>query len=148
MQHWFDTSKFVSFPSRSVTVAQLQAYPSWTGVAALPGYSYVPTVSSDATKNGVYQDFATWNRMNDTTFGNIRNPYLNNFDLGIRKSFQFTETIRLQLRMDAFNALNHPRFGNIDTNPSDAYFGWVNGSPKLSQVNAPRQIQLGGRLIF
>jgi hypothetical protein len=41
-----------------------------------------------------------------------------------------------------------PRFGNIDTNPSDAYFGYLNGSSKLSQVNAPRQIQLGARLIF
>ena len=148
MQHWFNTSLFAPFPSRSVTVAQLQAYPSWTGVASLPGYNFVPTSSSDATKNGVYQDFATWASGNDTTFGNIRNPYINNFDLAIRKSLKFTETVRLQLRMDAFNALNHPRFGNIDTNPSDAYFGYVNGSPKLSQVNAPRQIQLGARLIF
>jgi hypothetical protein len=147
-QRWFNTSMFEPFPSRSLTVAQLLAYPSWTGVASLPGYSYVPTSSSDATKNGVYQDFATWGTSNDTTFGNIRNPYTNNFDLAIRKSFQFTETIRLQLRMDAFNSLNHPRFGNIDTNPSDAYFGWLNGSSKLSQVNAPRQIQLGARLIF
>lgn len=146
-QHWFNTSMFVPFPSRSVTVAQLQAYPSWTGVAGLPGYNFVPA-ASDATKNGVYQDFATWATTNDTTFGNIRNPHTNNFDLAIRKSFQFTERVRLQLRMDAFNALNHPRFGNIDTNPSDTYFGWLNGSPKLSQVNAPRQIQLGARLIF
>jgi len=146
-QHWFNTSMFAPFPSRSVTVAQLQAYPSWTPVARLPGYNFVPA-ASDATKNGVYQDFATWATTNDTTFGNIRNPHTNNFDLAIRKSFQFTERVRLQLRMDAFNALNHPRFGNIDTNPSDTYFGWLNGSPKLSQVNAPRQIQLGARLIF
>lgn len=146
-QKWFNTSMFVPFPSRSVTVAQLDAYPGWTGVANLPGYSFVPA-ATDATKNGVYQDFSTWHTMNDTTFGNIRNPHLNNFDLGIRKTFVFTERTRLQLRMDAFNALNHPRFGNIDTNPSDTYFGWLNGSPKLSQVNAPRQIQLGARLVF
>jgi hypothetical protein len=128
-------------------VAQLQAYPSWTGVSALPGYNFVPA-ASDATRNGVYQDFATWATTNDTTFGNIRNPPNNNFDLAIRKSFQFTERVRLQLRMDAFDALNHPRFGNIDTTPTDAYFGYLNGSPKLSQLNAPRQVQLGARLIF
>jgi hypothetical protein len=131
-----------------VTVAQSQAHPSWSGVSSLPGYNYVPTSASDATKNGVYQDFAARVLMNDTTFDNIRNPHLNNFDLAIRKSFQITETIRLQLRMDAFNALNQPRFGNVDTNPSDAYFGALNGLPKLSQVNAPRRIQLGARLIF
>ena len=129
--HEFNTSAFVPFPSRSVTVAQLQAYPSWTGVSALPGYNFVPA-ASDATRNGVYQDFATWTTTNDTTFGNIRNPPNNNFDLAIRKSFNFTEKVRLQLRMDAFDALNHPRFGNIDTTPTDAYFGYLNGSPKLS----------------
>jgi len=66
----------------------------------------------------------------------------------VRKSFPITQTARLQLRIDAFNALNHPRFGNIDTTPGDTYFGWVNGSTTPSQVNSPRSVQLEGKLYF
>jgi hypothetical protein len=145
---WFDTSKFEPFPSRSMTVAQLGAYPAWTKVQSMPGYNYTPTSSSDATKNGVYQDFVTWSTSNQHTFGNIRNPYTTDFTLGVRKSFPITQTARLQLRIDAFNALNHPRFGNIDTNPGDTYFGWVNGSTTPTQVNSPRSVQLEGKLYF
>lgn len=146
--HWFDTSSFVPYPTRSTTVAQLAAYPSWTGVQSLPGGNYVPTSSSDATKNGVYQDFATRVTYNQTTFGDIRNPFVTDLALGARKSFRFSESIRLQLRIDAFNALNHALFGNIDTNPSDTYFGAFNGSLNISQINAPRSIELGGKLFF
>jgi hypothetical protein len=66
----------------------------------------------------------------------------------LRKNFAFTETIRLQLRIDAFNALNHPQFGNIDVNPGDRFFGALSGSPVLSQTNVPRAIQLGAKLYF
>jgi hypothetical protein len=145
---WFDISKFEPFPSRSTTVATLDSYPAWTKVQSMPGYNYTPTVASDATKNGVYQDFATWSTYNQHTFGNIRNPYTTDFTIGVRKSFPITQTARLQLRIDAFNALNHPRFGNIDTTPGDTYFGWVNGSTTPSQVNSPRSVQLEGKLYF
>lgn len=146
---WFDTSMFEPFPSRSMTVAQLAAYPAWTGVQNLPGYSYVPPAgSTQATKNGVYQDFTTWSTYNQHTFGNIRNPYTTTVTLGVRKSFPITEKTRIQLRIDAFNALNHPQFGNIDTTPGDAYFGWVNGTTTPTQVNQPRSVQLEGKLYF
>jgi len=145
---WFNTSKFKPFPNRSTTTEQLAAYPAWTKVKSLPGYNWVPTSYSDPSRNGVYNDFNTWISDNSTTYGSVRNPYLNNWSLGARKSFEIHESMRLQLRIDAFNALNHPQFGNIDTNPSDTYFGWVNGSPVPSQVNTPRQIQLQGKLYF
>lgn len=146
--HWFDTSHFAQFPTSSTTVAQLAAYPTWTGVTGLPGAGYTPPTSSSTPKNGVYQDFATHVSYNQTTFGDLRNPYTTDFTLGIRKAFAITEKVKLQLRMDAFNALNHPRFGNIDTTPGDTFFGYLSGTTTLSQVNAPRQIQLAGRLFF
>ncbi|MGK4495631.1 hypothetical protein ACSLVN_27870, partial [Klebsiella pneumoniae] len=33
-----------------------------------------------------------------------------NLDLGVTKQFNVTEKVRLQLRAEAFNALNHPNF--------------------------------------
>lgn len=146
-EHWFNTSKFAPFPSSNTTQAALADYPTWTGVSNMPGASYRPNGPS-GPQNGVYQDFATWNTYNQTTFGDIRNPYLTNLDLGLRKSFSLVGHARFQVRMDAFNALNHPRFGNIDTNPGDTYFGAFSGSNKPSMINAPRQIQLGGKITF
>ena len=144
---WFDTSRFLPFPNINTTVQQLASYPAWTNVQSLPGYAWQPTAPSKA-KNGVYNDFTTWISNNSTTYGSVRNPYLNNWSLGARKSFEIREAVRLQLRFDAFNAFNHPQFGNIDTTPSDRYFGWVGGSPVPSQINTPRQIQFGGKLYF
>lgn len=148
---WFDTSKFVPWPSRNTPYTQVQStqyYPTWTGIQNMPGYNFVQTSSTDSTKNGVYQDFNIWQSYNNTVYGDVRNPWLTNFDLGLRKSFRLTGETRLQLRMDAFNALNHPRFGSIDTTPGDAYFGRLSGSSTLTPVNAPRSIELAGKLYF
>lgn len=153
--HVFNTSRFYPYPNKSTERDHssgqkglaLSDYPGWTGVQSLPGASFVPT-AGDLARNGVYQDFSTRVTYNQTTFGDIRNPYLNDFTLGARKSFNFTESVRFQLRIDAFNALNHPRFGNIDTNPSDGTFGYLGGSARPTAVNSPRQIELGGKLFF
>lgn len=51
--------------------------------------------------------------------------------------------MRVHLRLDAFNAVNHPQFGNVSTNPSSSFFGALGESSTPSQVNAPRAIQLG-----
>jgi hypothetical protein len=150
---WFNTSMFAPIPTSSTTQAQLAAYPSWTGVQGMPGAGWTPTpgvTGYSKIANGIYNDFATRVTYNQQYFGNIRNPYTNTFTLGARKSFAISESVRFQLGMDAFNALNHPQFGNIDVNPSDTYFGAISGSAPGSwvQVNSPRSIQLRGRLTF
>jgi hypothetical protein len=145
---WFDTSKFKAFPNRSVTVAQLAAYPDWTGVKNLPGAGWTPTSPTDATKNGVYQDFASRNSDNPKTFGTVRNPYMNNWNIGMRKNVPIREEMKLQLRIDAFNALNHPQFNGPNTDPNNAYFGYLGGSATPNASNSPRLIQLEGKLYF
>jgi hypothetical protein len=74
----------------------------------------------------------------------VRASRVNNLDVSLSKNFRPTEKSRLQLRLDAFNAFNHPRFGAPDTNPNDAGFGRVNPS----QNNQSRTIELGARLTF
>src|SRR6185312_4747725 len=58
------------------------------------------------------------------TFGNsgrntMQGPGVANLDAALMKNFPFRERYRLQLRWEAFNALNHAAFGNPDTNVSD-----------------------------
>jgi len=49
----------------------------------------------------------------------------------------------MDLRGEAFNAFNHPRFNPGSTNVLDANFGVVN-----STLNEPRRMQLGLKLYF
>jgi hypothetical protein len=39
---------------------------------------------------------------------NLRGPHYSNFDIGLIKHFPITEGVRIELRADAFNAMNHP----------------------------------------
>lgn len=148
-EEWFDKSYFEPFPGSSITAAQLATqWPSWTHVLNMPGAGYVAPTKT-GVQNGVYNDFSTWNTYNQHTFGNIRNPYQTVLTLGVRKAFPIHDKIRFQLRMDAYNALNHPQRGNIDTTPGDTYFGHIDGTAyPTTQVNAPRSIQLEGKLYF
>ena len=42
LNKWFDTSQFFPFPSKNTDIS---AYPAWTGIQNLPGYSYQPTAT-------------------------------------------------------------------------------------------------------
>ena len=145
---YFDTTAFAPYPTKSTTVAQLQAYPTWTGVMSLPGATWSPVSSSDSAKNGVYNDFTVRNTLYPQTFGDIRQPYVNTFTLGLRKNFNFTETLRFQLRFDATNLFNHPQFGNVGTTVTSTYFGRLSGTSSPTAVNNPRQIEVAGKIYF
>lgn len=83
-----------------------------------------------------------------TTLSSVRYDVINNFDASILKSFHFNESTYLQLRLEAFNSLNRPEFGDVHGNgpnmsPTSSSFGVLTG-----QSNLPRQIQLGARLVW
>lgn len=64
------------------------------------------------------------------------------FDLSLLKNIAFSESKRLQLRLEAINAFNHPNFGL----PGD-----VLGGPSFGIVNVAdpgRRLQLGARFVF
>jgi hypothetical protein len=74
----------------------------------------------------------------------LRAPGTNNIDLAVAKSFRWgkTETRRIQIRSEIFNALNHTNLG-VPVNSID--------SPAFGSITSAlpgRQIQLGTRLEF
>jgi hypothetical protein len=48
-------------------------------------------------------------------------------DLAVLKNWKFGESYKIQFRWEAFNALNHPSFGQPDSNPGDSNFGVITG---------------------
>jgi hypothetical protein len=74
---------------------------------------------------------------------NLRGDRVENLDFSIFKNFRIRERAQVQFRAEAFNALNHPIFGDPNTTVGDINFGRV-----TSQANAPRQIQLALKVLF
>jgi hypothetical protein len=71
-----------------------------------------------------------------------RGPGVNNLDLALFKNFTVTQGVRLQFRLESFNALNHTQFANVETNLSAPNFGVVT-SARAARIN-----QLGLKVIF
>lgn len=71
------------------------------------------------------------------------------FDVNLSKFFVVRERLKLQLRINAFNVLNHPQFGTVpyefDTGATDPTFGTYS---KLAGSNSPRNMELQFRLLW
>jgi hypothetical protein len=78
----------------------------------------------------------------------LRSPANNQLNLGLFKNFRFTESIKLQFRMEAFNLFNTIQWGtpNTDYNNADPNFGF--GTIRSITSFSNRQFQFGGRLSF
>jgi hypothetical protein len=76
-------------------------------------------------------------------FSGIRAHGPNNWDLSLIKNTQITEGTKLQFRVEAINALNHPQFTAPNTTPSSTAFGTVTG-----EFAWPRVIQFGLKILF
>lgn len=71
----------------------------------------------------------------------------NNFDLVFIKRTRFTESVNLELRLDAFNAFNHTQFSDIDLN---LFFGG-RANPNFGRfidTREARVLQLAARFSF
>jgi hypothetical protein len=77
---------------------------------------------------------------------NLRAPGINIANLSLFKEFslgKFREGMRLELRAEAFNALNHPHFCAPDTTVNDGSFGQIFGT-----CTSGREIQMALKLYF
>ncbi len=94
----------------------------------------------------------------------LHGPPIENLDLSVAKAFVLGKGIRLEVRLDAFNALNHTQFTGVNSTvsfaslsnwtitnlPYDANGNLVrnNGFGSISGVAPPRTLQLVTRLTF
>jgi hypothetical protein len=89
------------------------------------------------------------------TYGSFRRnsmpgPGLVNFDMSVSKTTAITERLKLEIRGDFFNILNHAEFENPDTNILDppTTTPGAGGFGQISNTFAPRIIQLAARFSF
>ena len=93
----------------------------------------------------------------------VHGPGTNNLDLSLSKVIPIGKTVKAEVRLDAFNALNHTQFTGVNntanfssltsgiTNlPYDANGNLVNnnGFGTINGVRPPRTLQLVTRLTF
>ena len=93
--------------------------------------------------NGQYVDHY---RFLPQTISSVRADGFNNLDASLLKDFHFSEKAYLQLRFETFNTLNHAVFAAPNVSSATASnFGYITAVAANSQ---PRQVQLGGRIVF
>jgi hypothetical protein len=85
----------------------------------------------------------------------LREPGINNWDVGLDKTFAFTERVHFQLRLETFNTFNHADYGidpsQAGVNPGDSAVGNSITGPAFGQVTHARPgriLQLGGKITF
>ncbi len=81
------------------------------------------------------------------TFGNaprnsVIGPGLQEFDLSLQKEVAVTDSSKLQLRLEAYNVLNHPNFNIPNRTAFTANFG------SISSAQDSRQLQLAVKFLF
>ncbi len=80
------------------------------------------------------------------TVGSCRTPSSMNTQLSLSKDFalpMLREGARMQLRLEAYNALNHPQFAGPNTSIDSGSFGQI-----TSTAVAPRQVQIALKMLF
>jgi hypothetical protein len=82
------------------------------------------------------------NTVGNAVRGSIFGPRTVRFDFALMKNLNFTESMKLQLRFEAFNVFNTVNFTTVNTNASQFNLGTVTGTKD------PRTIQLGAKFYF
>ena len=84
-------------------------------------------------------------RSNPWSYDNLTGPGFTNLDLTLQKTFKLNGRIRLQVRMDAFNALNGMNWANPTTTITASDFGRTNAQ---ATGYYGRQLQYSARVEF
>ena len=107
-------------------------------------YDYDGTCTQGADFQQVPTDGATPNNV----YTGIRIPRTQQFDANLSKNFAILENMKLQVRVEAFHALNHPLWSLApDGSTNDSTFGLIQRGP-TGQSNLPRQMQLSAKIVW
>jgi Carboxypeptidase regulatory-like domain/TonB dependent receptor len=90
-----------------------------------------------------FRQLQTLELIRTSRLSSVRAPGRNNVDLSLFKTTTLTGNVRLQFRLEAFNAFNHPEFSAPNTTFGNPNFG------RITTLNTfTRQIQLGFKLLW
>ncbi len=81
-------------------------------------------------------------RRGNSRVGMVEGPPFNRFDLSARKNFRLAGNNRIEVRADAFNALNRVNLNNPNVTVTNSAFGTINGA------KTPREFQFSLRFQF
>ncbi len=87
----------------------------------------------------------------NVVYWGVRQPANHQFDVSLSKRFAWNERVNLQLRLDAFNVVNHPNwtYGNsYSSDPTSDNFGTIQKGPSGPGGELPRDLQISGKITF
>jgi len=132
-------------------VPTLQGGVPWEGTQRPNLIGDPSTQGSVESRINQYFNTAAFSRPAADTFGtaprtlNYRTPGIKNADLSILKNVSFTESMRLQLRLEAFNVTNTVTFGTPNAIYGSSSFGVISG---YAGGRGPRELQLAAKFYF
>jgi hypothetical protein len=109
---------------------------------------YVTTAGFAIPATTTYPGGTTFNAPGTSGRDILRGPGLSNIDLALFKNFSFTETIKAQFRVQAYDLTNTPHFANPDTNHTDLTQPGNFGAITSTIPAGYRQVELGLRVTF
>jgi outer membrane receptor protein involved in Fe transport len=149
------------FSSRDIGSGVLRIRPDL--VLGVPLYSNDPTVGGGKRINRAAFVIPTVNRQGTLGRNALRGFSLSQLDLALHRQFNLSERVKLHLRAEFFNILNHPNFADPSGNLASGQFGQspsmfgrnlsstgigVSGLNPLYQIGGSRSIQFALKLAF
>jgi carboxypeptidase family protein/TonB-dependent receptor-like protein len=98
---------------------------------------------ADFERTSAKQPAAFHRRVFPQRFDFLRGDYMNQLDLSLQRRFGLFRQTRLEVRVDAINALNNVQWDQPSTSATSSNFGVV-----TQQWNTPRWLQVQGRISF
>ncbi len=146
---WQVSGIFTAYSGTPVNFTANAATLRAPGNTQRPNLNGEPEVFGAIGPGQLYFDTSAFSQPAENTWGNMtRNSSINgpghwNLDASLVKRFKVNGRIAVELRADAFNATNTPRFNNPNGAFGSATFGQVTGTG-----GAPRLVRFGARFTF
>lgn len=117
-----------------------------------PGPSYA---QGNCSGYAIVRSASAYSVAQNVVYTGVRLPNNHQFDASVSKRFAYNERVNLQLRLDAFNLLNHPNWSqvggtganNYGTDPTKDSWGTITKGP-TGPENFSRELQLSGKITF
>ena len=150
---WQASGIFVYNTGLPFTVTTSSFDPAGTGVinanpAGRPNVTCDPNANAPHTQamyfnTSCFTTVTSSNSLGSSGRGIIQGPPTTRIDFTMSKNFRFGESMRIQLRAEAFNILNHTNFRGFGSlNNTSGLFGTI------GSVRDPRNMQLGAKFSF